>query len=377
MYRVRQLFFILFGKYKFNKVISISATSAHPSPKARLCRVFFILIILTLSACTAVDGDLPSLGGDSLANISSSVPEPVIIDLKKAAMDVKANEAGKIMVLMYHIIGSEKEASWIQTADNFRRDLENLYKLGYSLISLKDLVHNNINTPGGRTPVVLTFDDGTEGHFRYLVSKEGNKEIDPDSAVGILLDFSKQHPEFGHTATFYINDQPFRQNEFRQEKLRHLIDLGFDIGNHTLTHPKLNKVSDEIVQKELAGLAKMVEEAVPGYKVQSLALPHGLSPKDNNLSVQGTYGGYSYCNQAVLRVGANPSMSPAVKGFDPLRLPRVQGSTVELTKWIEYFQKRPKERYISDGDPDTVAIPRDREDQIDKEKISEKTLIIY
>lgn len=360
MHSTGQAFFTLFRKYKFNKVISI-----------------ILFLILLLSACNKGSINTTEPNGAVPSAPSFSEPAPAIIDPKTNAMNVQANEAGKVMILMYHVIGAEKEAAWIQTVDNFRRDLKNLYDQGYSLISLQDLVTNNINTPPGRTPVVLTFDDGTEGHFRYIVSKEGNIEIDPDCAVGILKDFGNKYPEFGHTATFYINDLPFRQREFRQEKLRHLVELGFDIGNHTLTHPKLNKISDVAVQKELAGLAKMAEEAVPGYKVQSLALPHGLSPVNTGLTAKGSYAGYTYEHNSVLLVGANPSLSPAVKGFDPLRLPRVQASTVELTKWLEYFQKRPNERYISDGDPNAVAIPKDRLDLINEESVKDKSLVIY
>ena len=38
-------------------------------------------------------------------------------------LGLKPNEAGKIMVLMYHNIG-EPEAEWVRTPANFRKDLE-------------------------------------------------------------------------------------------------------------------------------------------------------------------------------------------------------------------------------------------------------------
>lgn len=303
-------------------------------------------------------------------------PEIDSVASKEKLAKIKANEAGKVMILMYHVIGAPQEADWVQTTDNFQRDLRNLYEQGYSLISLRDLIENNIKVSPGRTPLVLTFDDGTAGHFRYII-KEGQKSIDPDCAVGILLDFAKQHPDFGYTATFYVNERPFGQKEYWEEKLQQLVKLGFDVGNHTLSHPKLSKISSEQVQKELAGLAKMVEQRVPSYQVYSLALPHGLSPQEAALAMTGSYDGYSYKNLAVLRVGANPTVAPNVQGFDPTRLPRVQASTVELTKWLAYFQKNPQERYISDGDPATIAIPAANEAQIDQGTLKAKKLITY
>jgi len=289
---------------------------------------------------------------------------------------LQANEAGKVMILMYHVIGAAKEADWVQTAENFRRDLQNFYEQGYSLISLQDLVENNIETPAGRTPLVLTFDDGTAGHFRYSM-QNGPKSIDPNCAVGILLSFAKEHPDFGHTATFYVNDRPFGQQEYWEEKLPHLVELGFDLGNHTLSHPKLSKLKNEQVQKELAGLAQMVEQRVPGYQVTSLALPHGISPQEPALAAAGVFNGYSYKNLAILRVGANPALAPNVQGFDPARLPRVQASSAELSKWLQYFRQNPQEKYISDGDPETIAIPAAQENQLNKESLAGKTLLIW
>ena len=321
------------------------------------------------STGTAAEGSGPEMRGDN--------ESPAAADKVSHAAAVKANEAGKVMILMYHVIGAPAEAPWMQTAENLRRDLNLLYEQGYSLISLHDFIRNDIKTPAGRTPVILTFDDATAGHFRYLVGEDGTKEIDPSCAVGILLEFAGEHPDFGHTATFYINDRPFGQSEYWQEKLRELVELGFDIGNHTLTHAKLNKLSDGEVQRELAELARLVGETVPGYQVKSLALPYGLSPLNAVLTAEGSYNRWEYRHEAVLKVGANPAKSPNSAGFDPHALPRVQASTAELGKWLEYFQKNPGERYISDGDPLTVAVPREKEALVDVNSIRDKKLIIW
>lgn len=348
----------------------------------RVLRTILVCTVISFSmtACgPAVSG--PTTEKPSLVDEAKGQQEPVSqMEQEEPQIDLaqlQVNETGKIMVLMYHVIGAKEESAWVQTSENLRRDIQNLYDQGYSLISLNDYIDNNITTPVGRTPIVLTFDDGSEGHIRYLVEEDGSKTIDSDSAVGILLEFGLKQPEFGHTATFYVNDRPFGQNKYWQEKLQELVELGFDIGNHTQTHPKLNKVSGERVRKELAGLAKMVEETVGGYKVRSLALPHGLSPQDFALAAQGEYAGYSYRNEAILKVGANPALGPNTKGFNPLKMPRVQASTQELYKWLEYFQKNPQEKYISDGDPDIISLPKDKEELLEKDSLGTKELRIW
>ena len=79
----------------------------------------------------------------------------------------KPNELGDIIILMYHEIGSP-EGEWRRTPENFRRDLQTLYGLGYRAVSLQDVVNGRIDIPAGTSPVVLTFDDGNKGNFNYL-----------------------------------------------------------------------------------------------------------------------------------------------------------------------------------------------------------------
>ncbi|MCL4425024.1 MAG: polysaccharide deacetylase family protein, partial [Firmicutes bacterium] len=154
---------------------------------------------------------------------------------------LQPNELGKVMILEYHLIG-DKEDRWERQYDNFRKDLERLYREGYRLISLVDYLRNSIRVPEGYTPVVLTFDDGSRGQFNYL-EKDGQKVIDPRSAVGIILDFAREHPDFGTAATFYTLYPPFGQARYWQEKVRFLVEHGMDIGNHTANHVNLAKLS--------------------------------------------------------------------------------------------------------------------------------------
>ncbi|HEX2999623.1 MAG TPA: hypothetical protein VHR86_05235, partial [Armatimonadota bacterium] len=44
------------------------------------------------------------------------------------------NELGRVLVLEYHQIG-DHEARWTRTPENFRKDLETLYKHGFRAVS--------------------------------------------------------------------------------------------------------------------------------------------------------------------------------------------------------------------------------------------------
>ncbi len=88
----------------------------------------------------------------------------------------------------------------------FREELERLYDEGYRPITAAEYASGHIDVPAGATPVVLTFDDATASQAALLA----NGEIDPDTAVGILVDFAKTHPGFGPVATLYLNSEPFK-----------------------------------------------------------------------------------------------------------------------------------------------------------------------
>jgi hypothetical protein len=60
--------------------------------------------------------------------------------------------------------------------------------------------------------------------------------------------------------------------------------------------------------------------------------------------------------------GAAPS--PFARGFDPLRLPRIQAVERDLAHWLGYFEKSPQERFVSDGDAAAVTVPSARRDKL-------------
>jgi peptidoglycan/xylan/chitin deacetylase (PgdA/CDA1 family) len=281
-----------------------------------------------------------------------------------AAVQLRPNELGRLMILEYHLI-EEPEARWARTPANFRRDLERLRERGYRLIPLNDLLDGRINLPAGTTPLILTFDDSSPGQLRFL-QKNGKVEVDPDCAVGILEAFSRQHPEFGRAATFYVlpgAKQPHRlfgQPEHEKAKLEYLVTRGFEIGNHTLWHANLSKYPEATVRTQLAHAQEWIEKLVPGYRPRTLALPMGAYPREVGWAIRGTVNGTRYQHDAILMVAGGAAPSPFSPRFDPYRLPRIQAVESELAFWLRYFQQRPDERFVSDGDPAVVTIPRAR-----------------
>jgi peptidoglycan/xylan/chitin deacetylase (PgdA/CDA1 family) len=263
------------------------------------------------------------------------------------------------LVLAYHRI-DWPEDRWTRTPENFRKDLEYLVTHGYYPVNLIDLAVGDLgHVPRGRRPVVLTFDDSTRGHFRYL----DDGSVDPDCAIGVLL---AMHEEYGDDwplrATFFVllnsAEKPgyplFRQPEYAAQKLQALVDWGFEVGSHTITHATLSELGDEEVVWELAVSKSSLETLIPGYEVRSLALPYGIYPKNAALVKEG----YSatadpfYRYDAVVRLGSAVSMSPFAEGFDPHYIPRIQAIQSQLDLWLRHYEQHPDAYYVSGGKQD-------------------------
>ena len=311
---------------------------------------------------TSTEGKAELVGAEYKITMEEGVfkiirPELEWLNPEDFPLGLAPNEMGRIMVLMYHNVGDE-EATWIRTPDNLRKDLDTLYKKGYRPISLKDYASGNITTESGYTPVVITIDDTNKNNFYY----SENGEIDPDSFVGIFMDFHEEHPDFPLEATFFADGPSvFDEPDLEKKKVDAIIKAGMDISNHTLAHKSLKNLDKAGIQEAIGKQAKELEAliGVKGYEVNTLALPYGERPSDEvleQLLLKGAYENQAYENIAVLNVGWNPAYSPYDDRFDPLSIPRIRASEMDVDNvgmynYIEYFENHPDQRFISDGKP--------------------------
>jgi peptidoglycan/xylan/chitin deacetylase (PgdA/CDA1 family) len=263
------------------------------------------------------------------------------------------NLDGSVLVLEYHLIG-EPEGRWQRAPANFRSDLERLLAEGYYPVNLRDLAAGDLGmVPPGKRPVVLTFDDSSIGQFRMLA----DGQVDPNSAVGILVDFHRARPaDWPLRATFFVLqdvDAPervlFGQPAWAAQKLQMLVDWGMEVGSHTISHANLAESAPEEVKRQLALSQARLEEMLPGYEVVSLSLPFGLYPADEMLLVNGEYQGQTYGYRAVVKVSGGLALSPHSAAFNPYHIPRVQAIQSELDHWLNHANQ-PGVYYVSAGE---------------------------
>lgn len=315
------------------------------------------------------------------------------LDKEKLASD-GINELGKIPIMMYHGIREKTSSStgtvggnvdkdgYNRTPEAFREDLEFYYEKGYRMIRLEDYIKGKINTEYGKSPIVITFDDGNEDNIKVTgLDDNGNIIIDKNSAVGVLEEFKKKHPDVPVTATFFVNGGIFNQPEYNEKILKWLVDNGYDVGNHTQTHLDIKKSSGDRVQKEIAYVYDELEKIIPGKYVKIIALPFGspyVKTNENFKYVLSTnYDGKTYDTEAALRVGWEPEVSPYDKDFDPTFLKRCRaydnnGKEFDIDM---VFTNLENNRYVSDGNSDTIIAKSDKESSINNNY--DKKVITY
>ena len=352
-------------------------------------KIFLLLLTLCLIGCDKKEEIKPIQKEE---NKQEEVIEKTLTieDYQKLGV----NELGEVPIMMYHGIHNKKndETNYIggnvdkngyqRTSEAFINDLEFYYEKGYRMIRLTDYIDGNINVELGKSPIILTFDDGLSNNMKINgIDSDGNLIIDPNCAVGILESFKQKYPDYNVTATFFINAGLFNQQEYNEKIMNWLVDNGYDIGNHTYSHVDFTKVNKETTQEEVGSLYGMLDNIIPNKYVNIIALPFGspYSLEHENMAYifNSNYNNKKYITKAALRVGWKAEESPFSVNFNSKFLKRIRAYD---NNGIEFdiemnFKLLDESRYISDGNVKNIVIPTEKERSIGK--LYTKELIIY
>jgi len=180
-----------------------------------------------------------------------------------------------VPVLMYHRVSDIPGDRISMPPEKFTAQMRYLRDHGFHAVSLAELHrHLSYGAPLPPRPVVLTFDDSYEDNLT--------------TALPIMQ-------EYGMKGTvFVISDWIGRMNEWESgqprcrllswEQLAEWRLAGMEIASHTMTHPHLDRLTDEEITRELAGSKRAIEEHL-GIPVHFLCYPYGdLSPRIKRLT---------------------------------------------------------------------------------------------
>ena len=300
--------------------------------------------------------------------------------------DNKVDELGNVPIMMYHGIvnttenkytgGNVDKDGYNRTSKAFYKDLEMYYEKGYRMVRLKDYIDGKIDVELGKSPIILTFDDGNENNFKVTKkNKDGTLEFDPESAIGVLERIKEKHPDMNVTATFFLNATLCNQKEYNEDIMKWLIKNGYDIGNHTISHVDFSKVGIDKTKYEVGALYQKLEAIIPGKYVNIVALPFGSPYKKTHSNYQyildGEYEGNKYHTESALRVGWEAEVSPFNKTFDATFLKRIRaydnnGKEFDIEMNFKLLESK---RFISDGNSNLITIPKSKESNLTETKL--------
>ena len=309
-------------------------------------------------------------------------------------IEYKVDESGEVPIMMYHGIQNKRnsETEYIggnidkdgyqRTSEAFINDLEFYYQNGYRMIRLDDYIDGNIDVELGKSPIILTFDDGISNNLKVNgLDKKGNIIIDSNCAVGILESFKRKYPDYNVTATFFINGGLFQQKEYNEKILKWLIDNGYDIGNHTYSHVNFSEVNSDKTEEEVGKLYSLLDTIIPNKYTNIVALPFGspykLEHENINYIFKSNYNGIEYITKAALRVGWKAECSPFNIDFNPKFIKRIRAYDNDGIEFdIEMnFKLLENTKYISDGEINKIVIPKEKKEII--QNIYTNELITY
>lgn len=189
--------------------------------------------------------------GPQMAAYFNSSPLPNINERAKLA---------KVPVIMYHDILPKKEVFFDVTPKELEQHFQLIQKEGLTPISFDQLtLHLRTGLPLPEKPIMLTFDDGYGGHYKYVYP---------------LL------KKYGYPAVFSVYPSGVGNNAGRThvswEELRQMAaDRLVTIAAHSVTHPAdLRALADEKLEKEVVE-SKQILETELGIPIRYFTYPTG------------------------------------------------------------------------------------------------------
>ncbi len=339
----------------------------------------------SLAMLTPAVAELPV--EEAIPEMSRSVPnrEALVLPtptLEPAPVVVDANELGRIPIYMYHafVFNEENTDEWTITFDEFRAQLDWLYANDFVAVGVNAMLDREFDIPAGKKPVILTFDDANQAQFGLQQAPDGEYQVHPDTAVGVLEEYREAYPGFIQSAFFAVlpyncfagDDDP----STCEERLQWLVEHGYEIGNHTRGHQNLSQADDILIKEEILEPIAWFDERIEGPNNLSevLVLPFGMYPAED-YQVDWLFEGFWHYGEyfvpsLVLEVGGGPSRSPYHEEWRT-NLPRINTDPEIFWGWAERIESGEVDLFVSDGELEYVTVPEGWESTLNTSTLAE------
>jgi peptidoglycan/xylan/chitin deacetylase (PgdA/CDA1 family) len=180
----------------------------------------------------------------------------------------KESEQGRFYfppVLMYHDIKATPINGFDVSQKDFVEQLDWLAEQGYRSLSMDDFLERvNNNLPFPEKSVLITFDDGYEGIYKYAAPELAKRNM--HATFFIFKDgINSALPGYS-----YVSDKQLKELA---------VNPLFSIQSHTITHSDLSKSSKMKIQQEVADSKKFIKNYTE-KPCRVIAYPYGHYNRD-------------------------------------------------------------------------------------------------
>jgi hypothetical protein len=243
----------------------------------------------------------------------------------------------------------------------FRDQLQAFYDAGYSLVPMEKWLDGDIQVPAGRRPMIFTMDDLFFAD-QVFINPDGTPS--DRSGLGVLWNFSQEHPDFGFSAALFYNlGDKYYANQVYGNWFRFVGNWQADLAkaiiwciehdaipyNHTYMHSRFDQVKPQdihyVLDKNDREMRKLLisahrEDLIPRLR-NYIALPGSVWPTSKSrieilLDYQNPENqpvgavmeaGYWHDQHVVL-------VAPFVAGFDRMHIPRIAVNTHAAVQYL-------------------------------------------
>jgi peptidoglycan/xylan/chitin deacetylase (PgdA/CDA1 family) len=230
-----------------------------PRRIAALCALLVATVVVVVVARPA-DDDTPRATAPATATPTprkAKKPRPA---KPKPVGEITGAAARRmpVPILMYHVInrapaGVPNAELWVDK-DVFADEMRALHAAGYTGVTLQQAWDGwKHGGPLPRKPIVLSFDDGYLSHYTH--------------AKPVLR-------KLGWPGVLYLEIKSIGPGGLTEHQIRSLMNAGWEVDSHTITHPDLTTLDDAALRRELVDSRNDLRKRF-GVKVNFFAYPAG------------------------------------------------------------------------------------------------------
>lgn len=176
----------------------------------------------------------------------------------------------EILVLCYHAVSESWESELAVTPEELERQVALLLRRGYEPARFLDAVL----APPGRRTLAITFDDAYRS-VRRLAAPVLRRLGAPASVYAPTDWIGREQPmRWAGIEEWLGGPHESELVPMSWQELGELGELGWEVGSHTRTHPRLTQIDDERLRAELEGSRTACAEGL-GRPCETIAYPYG------------------------------------------------------------------------------------------------------